>query len=101
MDLTNVTLASLLSPGGIAAAGAITYLVVSILKRLLPALDARVSGALQATVVLAALYGAAAVTTPGTVVFTAVLYFLIADAAAIGIDSAVTHVQSVNTKPAA
>jgi hypothetical protein len=97
VDLTNVTLSSLLSPGGLAAAGAITYLVVEIAKKLAPTLDARISGALQATVVLAILYAAALVSTPGTAIFTAILYFLIADATAIGISSAVGHVQDVTS----
>lgn len=95
MDLTTLTISDLLTAGGIAAAGLITFLVVSIAKQLIPILDERVSGARQAAVILAALYVAAAVSTPGTPIFTAVLYYLTATSAALGIDSAVTHVQKV------
>lgn len=95
MDLTNITLASLLSPGGIAAAAAITYFVIALAKANLPVLDARVSGALQSTIVLAALYAAAFVSTPGASIFQTLMFFLMADGLALGIDSGVTHLQNV------
>lgn len=95
MDLTTLTISDLLTGGGIAAAGLITFLVVSIAKQVAPLLDARVSGARQAAVILAALYIAAYISTPGTAIFTAFVYYLTATAAALGIDSAVGHVQQV------
>lgn len=95
MNLSDITLASLLSPGGVAAAAALTFLVVALAKRNLPLVDARVSGALQATIVLLVLYIGAFVATPGTPIFTAFLFFALADAAALGVDSGVAHLAAV------
>ena len=93
-----MTISSLLTAGGIATAGTIVFIVVELIKRVFPAIDDRVSGALQATVILAVLYAWAYAATPGTAVFTAVVYFLTADATAVGINSGLDH---VNTQLAA
>lgn len=93
--LTSLTLADLFTLPGIAASAAIVYLVVQIAKANFPALDARVSGALQATVIVGILYLAATIATPGVPIFTAFLFWLVATAGALGIHSAVDHIQDV------
>lgn len=93
----NITFASLLTPEGIVIAGGIITTLVELIKRVFPAIDEKVSGALLAFVLSAILYVLAAVATSvtdldaGLVVFMA---WLATATAAIGINSTVTHVQS-------
>jgi hypothetical protein len=95
LELTGLTLADLFTPAGIAAASTIVFLIVQIAKANFPALDARVSGATQASVVIAVLYVGAFFATPGTSIFTAILYFLLATSSAIGISSGLNHISEV------
>lgn len=93
----DITFADLLTAQGAVIAGGIVTTLVELIKRVLPALDARVSGALMAFVLSAILYVLAAVATSvgdlnaGLVVF---LAWLSCATSAIGISSTITHVQS-------
>ena len=91
----NITFASLLTPEGIVIAGGLITSLVELIKRVLPTIDARVSGALQAFILSAVLYVLAGIATSvgsldaGLTVFMA---WLACATAAVGINSTVTHV---------
>lgn len=93
----NITFASLLTPEGIVIAGGLVTSLVELIKRVLPTIDEKVSGALLAFVLSAVLYILAAVATSvgdldaGLVVFTA---WLACALAAVGVNATVTHVAS-------
>jgi cobalamin biosynthesis protein CobD/CbiB len=95
----NITFADLLLPGGIVIAGGIITTLVELLKRVLPAIDQRLSGALMAFVLSAVLYILAAVATEvremnaGLTVF---LAWLACATSAVGINSTITHVTNVS-----
>lgn len=96
MDLT---FADLLTAEGALIAGGIVTTLVELIKRVVPTIDARVSGALMAFVLSAVLYVLAALATnvadlnAGLLVF---LAWLSCATSAIGISSAVTHVSETN-----
>jgi len=100
----NVSLASLLTPGGIIIAGLVVTTLVQTLKGVFPAVDARVSGALLAFIASAILYVFVGLATSvatldaGFVVFMA---WLACASAAVGIKASVDHamVQSSTAKP--
>lgn len=94
----NITFASLLTPEGLVIAGAIITSLVELIKRVMPAIDERVSGALMAFVLSAILYVLAGIATgvgtldAGLTVFMA---WLACATAAVGINSTISHVSHV------
>lgn len=94
----NPTFASFLTPEGVVVAGTITTGLIAVLKTTFPVLDARISGALMAFVITAVLYVLTAIAVPPVnpdgylTVFAA---WLSCATTAVGIHSAVTHVQAV------
>ncbi len=96
----NITFESLLTPEGVLVAAALITTLVQLIKSVLPALDARVSGALMAFSISLVLYVLAGVATgvadlnAGLAVFAA---WLACATAAVGIKSAATHAVEANT----
>lgn len=92
MDLT---FASFLTPAGVVAAAAVITTLIQLIKGVMPAIDAKVSGALMAFVLSALLYIATAAATgiadpnAGLAVF---LAWLSCATAAVGIKSTADHV---------
>lgn len=94
----NVTFESFLTPEGVIVAAGLVTGLVQVLKTAIPVLDARVSGALQAFVLTAALYAATALATQPAdangylAVFAA---WLACATSAVGIKSATAHAMTV------
>jgi hypothetical protein len=89
-----ITVAALFTVAGAAAAALIIRQLVELLKAVIPALDAKVSGALQAFVLSAALYLFAAIALPvqgADGVLLAIVSWLGCATAAVGIDASWTH----------
>lgn len=96
----NLTFASLITPEGIAAAGALTTAIIALLKRVFPPIDARVSGAVLAFILTAVLY-LAGIVAVGIPVADSVLTWITAWVAcatvAVGVHSTVTHARDAGT----
>lgn len=94
MEVENLTWAALLTAGGAGAAALVVRQLIQVIKVALPAVDARVSGALMAFVLTAAAYVAAFFFggdgTPNGALM-AFISWLTCATAAIGIDSAWSH----------
>lgn len=92
-----MTFEALITPEGIAAAGALTTTIIALLKSTFPAIDARVSGAIMAFGLTAVLYGAG-VAVVGLADPNAALTWISAWVAcatvAVGVHSTVSHVRS-------
>jgi hypothetical protein len=93
-----LTVADLFTAAGAGAAALVVRQVIELAKAALPALDAKVSGALQAFVLTAAVYAAATLAspeqqTPNGVIAAAVAWVTCATAA-IGIDQAWSRARS-------
>lgn len=98
-----ITLALLLTPGGGVVAAAVIRQLIEVLKVAIPGLDARVSGALQATIASLVLYVVVWLTAGALTAesgFVAFLGWLGCSAAAIGINSAIDHVARVTNTAA-
>lgn len=96
MDLT---FASFITPPGVIAAAAIVTGLIQVIKTVLPAIDARVSGALMAFVLTAVLYvltAAAIGVASADAGLTIFLAWLSCATSAIGIKSAADHVNAAN-----
>lgn len=99
-----MTFENLLTPEGIIAGLALVNRLVAVLKSAWPTLDQRVSGALLAFVLSGVLYVLTfAIVWAGdpNLILTTLSAWLGVAAGAIGIDSAVKHVQLLPTKQAA
>jgi len=99
MDV-NLTLAALFTAGGAVAAAAIIRQLIEVLKVAIPALDARVSGALQAFILSLVVYALAWLAVGGRdadAIFLAVTSWVGCAVAAIGINSTVDHVQAIRS----
>lgn len=93
--MNTVTLAFLLTPGGILTAGFIAAGFIEYIKSIFPALDKRFSGALMSGVVLLVLYLLAGIATMAFAsldgIFSLFQWWLAAASAAVGGRSVVTH----------
>jgi len=93
-----ITIAELFTAAGAGAAALVVRQVVELAKAALPALDARVSGALQAFVLTAAVYLAATLAVPEQQtpdgILAAVVAWVTCATAAIGIDQSWSRIRS-------
>lgn len=90
-----LTFAGLFDPQGVIAAAAAITALVTLLKRVSPVIDARISGALMAFGLSALLYAASVTAVPITAPDDAlrlVLAWISCATAAVGINSTVKHV---------
>lgn len=100
MPTDPISFATLLTPPGVVVAAGLTTAFVELIKRVFPAIDARVSGALLAFVFDALLYILAALATgvadldAGLLVFMA---WLSCATSAVGISSTIEHAGSSGT----
>ena len=100
MDLTGITLASILTIPGALGAALVVTLLTEIIKNAWPTIDARFSGALIATALTVALYAFAYLavgihTAEGF--FAAFLAWITATLSSIGIHGAAAHIERVSS----
>lgn len=94
MEFEGITVASLFAAAGAGAAALVIRQIVELIKGVFPAIDARVSGAIQAFVLSAALYVLAAIALPvegADGILLAIVSWLTCATAAVGIDAAWSH----------
>ncbi len=92
-----ITVAAIFTAAGAGTAALVIRQLVQLIKYVFPAIDARVSGAVQAFILTAALYLCAAIALPVVGpdgILLAIVSWLTAAMAAVGIDQAIGRVRA-------